>query len=606
MYVKGELYVWYGGNWTQVTGGGGGGGASQLSDLSDVGPTSYTAAHVLRANGTTYIEALLGIEDLSDVYSSMSESDGDVLTWDDGNSRWDAAAAAGGVVIGKTVCASDCCDCSGCDYTCDGTDDQVQINAALTAIDNAGGGPVWLSDGTFNISDSCNIGDDTTLKGDCWFTVLEMSAGGSHALVTNEDHVGGNHGIILDSFKLVGENTSDNGEFGVFFNEVDNAVITRLWAENFYSGIECRDSSEIVVTLCKLDSNFSGFRAVDTVDSQLTGNFLTNNQYGGYFVSSSRCALAGNTVMDNPQFGLYFGSGEQNSIARNVLKGNGAAGSFFFPGSLFMMGCPNSEITDNMILDCYQNGILLGSVLMGDCDNVVIANNIFDQWGSGYDGITLIGDYCSVIGNEFTTAGTGQYCISTSGNSDLTMIHGNNFYSGASSGEVEDSGTNTRIRDNIAIDGTWLADNKDVSYEPTKGYELSASGSKFHFATHYYDVETTGEAMLNEAFDHTLAMYWINSKTLRFVIYDYGKEWPSICKMLEAAKLEPNEGNLMKYVHPSEPSWAAANLKVNFDSLESRCVTRSMAAYYLENLDEFPWTTQDIMDYLDDMIGIIP
>ncbi|NQS79037.1 MAG: hypothetical protein HQQ74_10160, partial [Methanoculleus bourgensis] len=49
------------------------------------------------------------------------------------------------------------------DYTCDGIDDQVEIQAALAALPD--GGTVILADGTFNCSGSVNPAAGTTLLG---------------------------------------------------------------------------------------------------------------------------------------------------------------------------------------------------------------------------------------------------------------------------------------------------------------------------------------------------------------------------------------------------------------------------------------------------------
>lgn len=59
------------------------------------------------------------------------------------------------------------------DFVCDGTDDQDEINAALTATrDEAGGGLVQLTEGTFHISDTVNLLGDVGLRGQGIHTIL--------------------------------------------------------------------------------------------------------------------------------------------------------------------------------------------------------------------------------------------------------------------------------------------------------------------------------------------------------------------------------------------------------------------------------------------------
>src|SRR6266567_4136675 len=62
-------------------------------------------------------------------------------------------------------------------YVCDGTSDDVEIQAALNAIPS-GGGMIILSQGTFNISASINLGSLTNIEvaGQGWGTVLKLNA----------------------------------------------------------------------------------------------------------------------------------------------------------------------------------------------------------------------------------------------------------------------------------------------------------------------------------------------------------------------------------------------------------------------------------------------
>lgn len=53
-----------------------------------------------------------------------------------------------------------------CDYLCDGTADDVEINAALTAAFQAGGGVVRLLTGDYNLTSAITIAASVTLQGD--------------------------------------------------------------------------------------------------------------------------------------------------------------------------------------------------------------------------------------------------------------------------------------------------------------------------------------------------------------------------------------------------------------------------------------------------------
>lgn len=62
------------------------------------------------------------------------------------------------------VAASNALDTSGFDYVCTGTNDEVTINTALAALPSSGGS-VYLSEGTFHIKATINVGSFTLLKG---------------------------------------------------------------------------------------------------------------------------------------------------------------------------------------------------------------------------------------------------------------------------------------------------------------------------------------------------------------------------------------------------------------------------------------------------------
>ena len=81
------------------------------------------------------------------------------------------------------------------DYTCDGVDDQVEIQAALAAL--PGGGTVALANGTFNCSGSLIPRANTTLRGegpDATFILFRENG----RLNVSEEH------ITLDGFQIAG------------------------------------------------------------------------------------------------------------------------------------------------------------------------------------------------------------------------------------------------------------------------------------------------------------------------------------------------------------------------------------------------------------------
>ncbi|HOM77679.1 MAG TPA: hypothetical protein PLT50_00535, partial [bacterium] len=74
------------------------------------------------------------------------------------------------VVVGTTQSGHTLADC---DYLCDGTADQVEINAAITALP-ADGGEIIILDGTYNITAKINLNkSNVTISGDGNSTILK-------------------------------------------------------------------------------------------------------------------------------------------------------------------------------------------------------------------------------------------------------------------------------------------------------------------------------------------------------------------------------------------------------------------------------------------------
>jgi len=85
--------------------------ASQLNGLADVTLTALTAGEVLRYSGTTFVNATLGVDDLTDVdIATAAPTDGQVLAWDNANSKFVPADQTGS---GGSFSPSDLADISG-------------------------------------------------------------------------------------------------------------------------------------------------------------------------------------------------------------------------------------------------------------------------------------------------------------------------------------------------------------------------------------------------------------------------------------------------------------------------------------------------------------
>ena len=94
------------------------------------------------------------------------------------------------------------------DYICDGTADDVEIQAAIDSLP-AVGGKVYLTEGTFNTVAKILLPDNTWLQGSGFSTVIDCGILGDH-IIDNNDVSGGNSQIAITDLKFDGSLQTNN------------------------------------------------------------------------------------------------------------------------------------------------------------------------------------------------------------------------------------------------------------------------------------------------------------------------------------------------------------------------------------------------------------
>ena len=271
-----------------------------------------------------------------------------------------------------------------CDYLCDGTSDQTEINAAIAALPS-GGGEVLLLDGTYNISSSITIGKaNVSLRGTGPATILKRMFDGS-----------GSNGVIgcsaancCISDLLVDGNkssyTSSNNR-GVFTSaSAANIKIDNVTVQNSYIGfgLSGMDGGSIVNSKTKICSSVSifvsgasgisvegcslvtnggnGITVETSEDIRIINNRIANTtDYGVYLRNGSKCGIiTGNTIdapHDDYSIGIY---GSAISVIGNVV------------GSIILGGGSESNIATHNILTAKD-------VVNSGTDNTVDNNKLF-------------------------------------------------------------------------------------------------------------------------------------------------------------------------------------------------------------------------------------
>jgi parallel beta-helix repeat protein len=161
-----------------------------------------------------------------------------------------------------------------CDYLCDGTADQVEINNAITALP-ATGGEIVILDGTYNITAKINVTkDNVSIRGNGNATILKRMF----------DSISGEGVITLTSRSGCNVANLQVDGNAANFSHFGNADISLDSSSN---------NNTITGNTC--NNGFCGIRITDSSNNTVTGNTCSSNDFGIVLLASSNNTVTGNT-----------------------------------------------------------------------------------------------------------------------------------------------------------------------------------------------------------------------------------------------------------------------------------------------------------------------
>lgn len=379
------------------------------------------------------------------------------------------------------------------DYICDGTADEVQINAALAATTTSTFRRVLLLEGTYTIAATITMVANAVLEGQGEGTLILSSANSvrfitlaSNCRVANMKLSGasrtGTRGISGTSVTDV--HIEDliiltHTLYGIDFDTVDQAIIRNCMFYDNSAGMEgiyAATCSYILIADNYFDATNEAVW-IDTCDSiSVAGNVINQSVYGIDFSTCNWCVAAGNVVNFCSATGIQLYSGYQNTVTGNTLyacdeaivldtetrstvDGNTCAGNPSTDGSngIDVSTSDNCAIVGNTCSDFSNAGILLSSA-----DNNLIAHNVCigNSWSSSTNyalnntfGIYLTSSDTNYLhGNFVRKSSPGSSFFQRNGiridNSacDDNFVIDNDLRSGGNQADFADSGTNTLYR----------------------------------------------------------------------------------------------------------------------------------------------------------------
>ncbi|RLE01101.1 MAG: hypothetical protein DRI99_07815, partial [Candidatus Aminicenantes bacterium] len=229
------------------------------------------------------------------------------------------------------------------DYNCDGTDDQIEINQAISDINSTGGGTVHLKAGTYIISDSISLSSNLIFEGEGMEkTIIKIEDGSTKenwATIAGE----GISSTTIKNLTIDGNKDncpvpkgidSDVDAFHLYNSlnlTVENVKMIDFWTD----GVEFSHSSDSAVKDCEvIQGGHEGLRAIYSENITFTNNYVYSAGTGNAGVriyESSNCIIENNCfnvygfgILINPQGGVPCGN--------NIYRDNYIEGHYGLPG----------------------------------------------------------------------------------------------------------------------------------------------------------------------------------------------------------------------------------------------------------------------------------
>jgi hypothetical protein len=423
------------------------------------------------------------------------------------------------------------------DFVCDGTADEIQINAAI-----ASGSKVFLAEGEYTPAGPIVMENGITLEGAGYGTLIKKPAR-IESLLTSDGGVtdttievadgskftvgqvirltaDGLGGWDSDFFTIIDINsntlTVDN-QLGNNYTTAANALVANEWPviRIGKNGIDAEIVSNVLIHNLRIDGNVSnragdedvdGFRmapinfeydSVFICDSIVENIWMENCKSPGISVQRATGITATNCFADNCYEGYHPGSSGQRMIFSKCHAKNCTVGFYFCAGTDYisiinstfedngtgvLLGTNNKyfSIINNKIVDCSAIGIDTASST--NDSGIMTHNTIFD---TASESMEIFGDNHIISDNyiEKVSAGGGTNTITCGGASTNCIFTNNKVIGIGGSGStmrVRSSNIGWIIKDNTFSSGTGFNNQEsspgDNKFDGNIGYVTENSG----------------------------------------------------------------------------------------------------------------------------------
>jgi len=293
------------------------------------------------------------------------------------------------------------------DYNCDGTDDQSEINEAISNLPS-GGGIVRLKKGMYSLTGVVEIlKSNVVLEGEGAATIIRAANASNLGDVVRIGNGGTTNYVNIAVRNLMIDGNQANQTSG-------NSSPLVLWGTSSYK------HSRITVENCWLTgAKLDCLKVIAIEDSVIKNCFIYSNTGAaiGLFTSSQYNTITGN-VMTSNSYGIYDSACNYNTMTGNVSRSNGYG--------FYLSNGWREVISGNTIFTSTNYGIYL----IGAQRVTVTGNNLYgDSWGIIIGNSTNITKYNLISGNTIawaTSQGIALYY--GSGTTIHNIVTGNHIF----------------------------------------------------------------------------------------------------------------------------------------------------------------------------------
>jgi len=299
---------------------------------------------------------------------------------------------------------------SNADYICDGTADNVQIQAAIDDLNTAGGGVILIKTGTYNLSDRVNFNNNIHITGEGETTIINLVAD-----LNNEGAFESNQksDISIENLKISYTGaTSIYYASGIYFKRSNRIKIKNLYITGFG-----RDG--ITIGNAAGDNDPSHYCQDALIENNYIKDNGKNSGVSGNGISITHAKnvyIINNTIDDFSLFGIDLeGSYLVNiAVSKNNItcsgisaptgrQGSGISIQLIAAGGAYVEQMENIIVSENNISNLALTHSTYSSVLIGiiylansgsasQAKNIVVCHNqIYNISGISVSGIIGIG-----------------------------------------------------------------------------------------------------------------------------------------------------------------------------------------------------------------------